>query len=414
MVSSLKCCNMSWRTTTKEAGYCSPPSSRRRVRAEEEDLLAMAVDLPVVGAVLVYYIVVVCCGVWYGRKIRSGAHPVRRLSAAEDSKHREATQNPFLERLFVADRKLPLAVGICSMTATWVGGGYLSGTAEAVYTRGVLHCHAPISYAISLVLGGSFFAQKIRETNAFTMLDPFQEHYGRWMGLLLCLPAVCGEIFWTAAMLAALVSLRDAGATAAAITEVDPGLFIVLSATAIFFYTALGGFYSVSYTDVFQIGSTAACLWICVPYVSSSPAVGAVGPPHNDWIGTIAVKDVAQLLDAFLMTALGGIPWQAPLRSHGADFTAAGYRGPWMLRERDSYSVLPYAVRYLMPASASVVGMVGITAAVMSSADSSMLSASTMVTRNIYLVLLRPTVSLDSNTFTTVASTRDMNHQFRV
>ncbi|XP_077507438.1 high affinity choline transporter 1-like [Amblyomma americanum] len=254
------------------------------------------------------------------------------------------------------------------------------------------------------------------------MLDPFQEHYGRWMGLLLCLPAVCGEIFWTAAMLAAL------GATAAAITEVDPGLFIVLSATAIFFYTALGGFYSVSYTDVFQIGSTAACLWICVPYVSSSPAVGAVGPPHNDWIGTIAVKDVAQLLDAFLMTALGGIPWQVYFQrvlsceSHfaakmvsfvaatgcvfmaippviigatakSANFTAAGYRGPWMLRERDSYSVLPYAVRYLMPASASVVGMVGITAAVMSSADSSMLSASTMVTRNIYLVLLRPTAS---------------------
>ncbi|XP_077520053.1 high-affinity choline transporter 1-like [Amblyomma americanum] len=210
--------------------------------------------------------------------------------------------------------------------------------------------------------------------------------------------------------------------------EVDSDLFIVLAATAIFFYTALGSFCAVTYTDVFQLGSTAACLWICVPYVSSSPAVDVVGPPQNDWIGTIANKDVAQQLDAFLMTALGGIPWQVYFQrvlsceSHfaakllsfvaaigcvflaippviigavakSANFTAAGYRGPWMLLERDRASVLPHAIHYLMPASVSVVGMLGITAAVMSSADSSMLSASAMVTRNVYLVLLRPAAS---------------------
>lgn len=37
-----------------------------------------------------------------------------------------------------------------------------------------------------------------------TMLDPFQLKYGQRMGGLLYIPALLGEVFWTAAILAAL------------------------------------------------------------------------------------------------------------------------------------------------------------------------------------------------------------------
>ena len=37
-----------------------------------------------------------------------------------------------------------------------------------------------------------------------TMLDPFQEKYGSRIGGLLFLPALCGEIFWSATILSAL------------------------------------------------------------------------------------------------------------------------------------------------------------------------------------------------------------------
>ena len=36
------------------------------------------------------------------------------------------------------------------------------------------------------------------------MLDPFQRKYGERMGGLLYLPALMGEVFWSAAILAAL------------------------------------------------------------------------------------------------------------------------------------------------------------------------------------------------------------------
>ena len=55
-----------------------------------------------------------------------------------------------------------------------------------------------------LVSGGMFFAKKMREEGYVTMLDPFQQKYGERMGGLLFLPALLGEVFWSAAILSAL------------------------------------------------------------------------------------------------------------------------------------------------------------------------------------------------------------------
>lgn len=44
---------------------------------------------------------------------------------------------------------------ISSFSATWVGGGYINGTAEAVYVPGygLAWAQAPIGYSLSLALG---------------------------------------------------------------------------------------------------------------------------------------------------------------------------------------------------------------------------------------------------------------------
>ena len=55
-----------------------------------------------------------------------------------------------------------------------------------------------------LLPGGIFFANKMREEGYVTMLDPFQEVFGGRMGGLLFIPALLGEVFWSAATLAAL------------------------------------------------------------------------------------------------------------------------------------------------------------------------------------------------------------------
>ena len=49
-----------------------------------------------------------------------------------------------------------------------------------------------------------FFANPMRKQGYVTMLDPLQDSFGERMGGLLFLPALCGEVFWAAGILAAL------------------------------------------------------------------------------------------------------------------------------------------------------------------------------------------------------------------
>ncbi|KAI4805120.1 hypothetical protein KUCAC02_009750 [Chaenocephalus aceratus] len=88
-----------------------------------------------------------------------------------------------------------LFVGGFTMTATWVGGGYINGTAEYVYLPGfgLAWAQAPFGYALSLVVGGLFFAKPMRSRGYVTMLDPFQQIYGKRMGGLLFIPALMGK-----------------------------------------------------------------------------------------------------------------------------------------------------------------------------------------------------------------------------
>ncbi len=58
--------------------------------------------------------------------------------------------------------------------------------------------------ACSFGPGGLFFAKPMRSRGYVTMLDPFQQLYGKRMGGLLFIPALLGEIFWSAAILSAL------------------------------------------------------------------------------------------------------------------------------------------------------------------------------------------------------------------
>ena len=60
-------------------------------------------------------------------------------------------------------------VGVFTMTATWVGGGYINGTAEAVYNAkyadgsGLVWVQAPVGFAISLVLGMTLYVHNASE-----------------------------------------------------------------------------------------------------------------------------------------------------------------------------------------------------------------------------------------------------------
>uniref|UniRef100_A0A1A7WCG1 High affinity choline transporter 1 n=1 Tax=Iconisemion striatum TaxID=60296 RepID=A0A1A7WCG1_9TELE len=316
------------------------------------------------------------------------------------------------------------------MTATWVGGGYINGTAEYVYLPeyGLAWAQAPFGYALSLVIGGLFFAKPMRSRGYVTMLDPFQQLYGKRMGGLLFIPAFMGEIFWSAAILSAL------GATLSVIVDININMSVVISALIAIFYTLVGGLYSVAYTDVVQLFCIFVGLWISVPFALSNPAVSDISisakePIHQSpWLGKIEPEDRWLWADNLFLLMLGGIPWQvyfqrvlsassatyAQVLSFLAAFGclvmavpsvligAIGASTDWNQTsygslppkdKEESDMILPIVLQHLCPPYVSFFGLGAVSAAVMSSADSSILSASSMFARNIYQLAFRQSAS---------------------
>nr|XP_054770886.1 high-affinity choline transporter 1-like [Lytechinus pictus] len=145
----------------------------------------MAIQWGGVAALVVFYLLIFAVGIWASRKIKGSANT---------------------ERAMVADRDFGWGVGLFTLIATWVGGGYINGTAEIVFTPGwgLVWAQAPWGYSLSFVINGLFFAKQMRSANYVTMIDPFQIKYGNRMGGLLFLAALTGELLWCAAILAAL------------------------------------------------------------------------------------------------------------------------------------------------------------------------------------------------------------------
>ena len=52
--------------------------------------------------------------------------------------------------------------------------------------------------------GGLFFAKRMRQGGYVTMLDPYEQKYGKIVAALLYIPAVLSDTFWSSSILAAL------------------------------------------------------------------------------------------------------------------------------------------------------------------------------------------------------------------
>ena len=333
--------------------------------------------------------------------------------------------------LIVAGRSMPLVLALLTMTATWVDGGYLLGTAEGAYKSSfALGIQGGLCFGCSLILGGLIFARPMRRLGFTTLIDPFESRYGKHWAIVLFAPAVLAEVFWAAELLAAL------GSSFAALLGVRLVLAILLAAFVVTAYTMAGGLWSVAYTDLFQLGLVALGLIAALPYVLGSvggfhagfaaytahSAQGAVLIPRQStwgWPATTGWWDVS------LMLILGGIPWncyfqrvlscKSPKQAQSMSIlsglltiafvvpplligmAAVGYAWPAelaaRLREHPS-ETLPLMLREATPAWVALLGLGSIVGAVTSSFSASILSAASMFSWNCCKRLLLPKLSM--------------------
>ncbi|CAL4106009.1 unnamed protein product, partial [Meganyctiphanes norvegica] len=364
--------------------------------------LHMDVNVPGLVSIIVFYLAILGVGLWAAWRRRG--------------------QGGTADEVMLAGRDIGAFVGVLTMTATWVGGGYINGSAEVVFTDGLIWCQAPIGYGLSLSIGGFFFARRMRDAGYVTMLDPLQEVFGRRWGAMLYLPALAGEMLWSAAVLGAL------GSTLTVILGLSDEVSIIVSAAIAVVYTLFGGLYSVAYTDVVQLFCIFIGLWLAIPFAWTNEAVGSLAQKDTDWFGNIPLGDPTWGLwaDLMILHIFGGLPWQvyfqrvlssrtskqAEMLSYVASFGCIFMAVPAIMigaiakgtdwentdygkniTSEDAKLVLPLVMQYLTPTAVSFIGLGAVSAAVMSSADSSVLSASSMFAKNVYKDVFRQNAS---------------------
>lgn len=339
-----------------------------------------------------------------------------------------------VEDLIVAGRAMPVWLATLTMTATWVDGGYLLGTAEGVFKSSLaLGVQGGLCFGVSLILGGLFFARRMRLFEFTTLIDPFEARFGKRWAAVLFLPAMLGEVFWSAELLLAI------GSTFGVLLKMPLVTGILLSAVVVTAYTMAGGMWSVAYTDAFQLGLVVIGLAVALPF-----AFGAAGGFDASWSGYLAARadrgsffpplrpqggfwtsqSVINWWDVSLMLVFGGIPWncyfqrvlscQTPRKAQLHSIFAglltialtipplllgvAAFKYDWpsdllaQLQAQPSQT-LPMLLEHVMPPFVALLGLGAIVGAVTSSFSSSILSAASMVSWNGCKRLLWPDLS---------------------
>ena len=334
----------------------------------------------------------------------------------------------------VAGRNMPLWLATMTMTATRVDGGYLLGTAEGVYRSSVATgLQGGVCFGISLILGGLFFARKMREHAFTTLIDPFEARYGARWAVVLSLPAMLAEMFWSAELLVAL------GSTFGVVLNMDLGTAILMSAAVVTLYTMAGGMWAVAYTDAFQLALVAVGLGAALPvalgavgglgaawttYQSAHPEAARLIPPAVASGALWTRQSIVSWWDVSIMLMLGGIPWNCyfqrvlSCRSPRAAqqhsifaglltialtvppllFGLVAFAYPWPAElaarlAQQPADALPMIFKYVVPPAIGLFGLAAIVGAVTSSFSASILSAGSMFSWNTCTRLLNPDIS---------------------
>ncbi len=308
----------------------------------------------------------------------------------------------------VAGRRLPLWLCTTTIVATWFGGGMLLGGAGAAYDEGLLGVIAdPFGAALCLVLVGLFFVRLFRRLGLYTFIEFVEQRFGLAAGIVASFASLASSLFWVAGMLVAF------GIVFETLTGVPLTIGIVGGALVIVIYTSIGGMLAVALTDFVQMLIVAIGLVVLLVAVlidvggwsAISPQIPEQAlrmiPLENtleDWlvylrawvifgIADIASQSLLQrgmaakservaqqsfYLGAIAYLGFGLIPVFLAII---ASATMPGLENP--------ESVIPeLALEYLHPVAIAV--FVGaLLAAIMSSCDSALLAAATVMSTNL-------------------------------
>ncbi len=197
--------------------------------------------------IIVYFLMMVAIGIYvYGK--------------------RHASSN---DGFFVANRSGSTMLIIGSLCATFIGSSVAIGMAGRGYRMGLPGAWWLLVGAIGLLILGLFFARKVRKVGLYTLPELVEKQYGSTAGVAASILIV---VAWIAIVAAQIIA---AGKVLTVFIPFDLSQLMAISAFVFVLYTVLGGQYSVIRTDLVQFGILMLGILVTLGYVLSR--TGGIG-----------------------------------------------------------------------------------------------------------------------------------------
>src|SRR5688572_10944466 len=195
-----------------------------------------------------------------------GAYLVVQFAVGMLVSRRIASESDYL----LAGRRLGVTLAAFSIFATWFGAETVVGAAGSIYSDGLSGGSAdPFGYGLCLVVLGVVIAVPLWRKQYTTFGDLFRERYSLGVERLAVLLMVPTSVLWAAAQ------IRAFGQVVSAVSDVEVSIAITAAAAFVVVYTVAGGLLADVYTDFVQ--SIGIVVGLVVLLVAVGNAHGGIG-----------------------------------------------------------------------------------------------------------------------------------------
>ncbi|MBE3580569.1 MAG: sodium:solute symporter family protein [Thermoanaerobacteraceae bacterium] len=311
----------------------------------------------------------------------------------------------------LASRALPAIMVATSLSANNIGGGSSVGVASRAFGDWGLAAGWYVLAAAIGIIPMAFFAPRLRRVLAFTIPEVVGRRFGPTSHLITAVLNIVALFCLTASQILA------SGTIVAALTGIPLDTGIIIAGLVTIIYTVMGGLWADAFTDLFQWIIIFFGLLISLPFIISGAGgwqtIVSKVPPAKMSLTGIGFATILSLVVQYFITFMSGPEMVS--RIYAAKDEREGTKATLLsalfmalyafipaligivafatFPNIDGNQALATAVFNLAPSWVAGLVCAAIIASTMSSADSDMLCASTIFTKDIYQRYINPQVS---------------------